>query len=1164
MGRLRDWYRRVDKKLGGHLPGGVTPKDVKSGGAVGVTISPETTVSTPSTGETITYSGGGGSSSPTITSNTGGTSSVAFTDSTGKTTNAKVSYDPIVSPKDTIKTNVRDASISNNTQSDYNNKNGRINVVPERDITLLSNNSVDYNNKIYTGMDVVPMSGGKTANQLQNEGYDYAKTQDPDIKKGSYEITIPTEKSIKIDREIKELDNIYFTGTEAGAEQFDASSKEVYNPDTNLFMKSSVIGGGATAISRPPTITEKDKMDALSKTGQFIFGVDKKSENILTAKTSDLTSAYKQSVISGEALGTLTPKIDKAKIEYEKSINLINSYNKYIDTQGEFTGTAEQYKSYKTTYANYLKNYKEYDSLVGKYNYSLGKAQKTINVGLFASEEKQIREYGKYFNVGSGPSFKKSIYAPVFALAETLGESAKQGFMSVSGLLKSKSKTSGNRVLELKDLKITPETNLKTPTFGGTAMYSLEKGYYQPTITTTIPEKVEVKPDIYSLGSDIFKGAAVVSSVAPQLALMHFAAPAYVGIQLGRLSSDVSRKGGFGEGIKTWYKEAPEEAIATGLITASFVGKGISNIRKTGRVFGYTKEEIKLIKSGLRKVDYIREPKVGSFGSKETKYLKKVGGDFNKFDTNTKLGKYNLRLDLKSSGLTPAEIEALQKFNLRGFEIEKISSIGGKVSGVSASKIKTGGFFGPKTRALSEFEGELGGKGFLGIRFVRTETKGLGQLFKEKVKAPVGKTVKGQDLKIEFGEGTAERVATFKYKVSPRFYKFNTFDINPQFTTGRESSISLLKSGKISGSGLGSEGYGLKFEQEYMGIGGYGSGSQKLTPFTFQDIKPSIKYTPWDYGEAVGSQTTGQGLVVQNKVINQVGIVPTTTIKSVSIPITISKPLPTVSNFGVPVSAYAGKGLYDTTTNMGPLVLTRPLQTRTLTMTRPELVMQKELELYSIPKTAIKIKTLYAFKEKTKTKLKPLLIKEPILETKMLVDTKMKVKTKFKPLQTRQKELEIRMKELLKEKTLMSQMTINPTITTTVKPIKITGLPPTSGFVGPSVPKKTKESFSVFVKKFGKDIKLGEYKTLAQAKGKLLGELKSTLRAGGYVSAGEKKVSFKSLGIANGEFRVSKKDKFRVIQKKTRRLKSSPETSEILSFRKSPSKKKTSKRVWGF
>ena len=98
--------------------------------------------------------------------------------------------------------------------------------------------------------------------------------------------------------------------------------------------------------------------------------------------------------------------------------------------------------------------------------------------------------------------------------------------------------------------------------------------------------------------------------------------------------------------------------------------------------------------------------------------------------------------------------------------------------------------------------------------------------------------------------------------------------------------------------------------------------------------------------------------------------------------------------------------------------------------------------------------------------------------------------------------------------------------------------------------------YEVFVRKKGQDISIGEFEGLGKAKTELFGELRKSLRAGGYVTKGGEKVKLELFGT---EFRPSKRDSFRAIQPKTKRLSAKSEVSEIQFL-----KGKRKKSMWGF
>lgn len=95
------------------------------------------------------------------------------------------------------------------------------------------------------------------------------------------------------------------------------------------------------------------------------------------------------------------------------------------------------------------------------------------------------------------------------------------------------------------------------------------------------------------------------------------------------------------------------------------------------------------------------------------------------------------------------------------------------------------------------------------------------------------------------------------------------------------------------------------------------------------------------------------------------------------------------------------------------------------------------------------------------------------------------------------------------------------------------------------------KKFTVFVTREGKDVKLEEeFVTLPSAKKGLKEELLGTLRAGGFIEEAGRKLKFEEVGLFGPEFRRSKVDPFKVIQKKEKRLGRKMETEEIQFFRK--------------
>lgn len=97
---------------------------------------------------------------------------------------------------------------------------------------------------------------------------------------------------------------------------------------------------------------------------------------------------------------------------------------------------------------------------------------------------------------------------------------------------------------------------------------------------------------------------------------------------------------------------------------------------------------------------------------------------------------------------------------------------------------------------------------------------------------------------------------------------------------------------------------------------------------------------------------------------------------------------------------------------------------------------------------------------------------------------------------------------------------------------------------------KEEDGFEVFTRKKGEDISIGKFKTKQKAESALAKELKSTLRASGFISRKGEKIKAEKLGIFGGEFGKSKIDATRIVQKKTKRLGTKSEVFEIQSTKR--------------
>ena len=276
--------------------------------------------------------------------------------------------------------------------------------------------------------------------------------------------------------------------------------------------------------------------------------------------------------------------------------------------------------------------------------------------------------------------------------------------------------------------------------------------------------------------------------------------------------------------------------------------------------------------------------------------------------------------------------------------------------------------------------------------------------------------------------------------------------------------------------------------------------------------------------------------------------IPSTTIKSVSLP---------SSSFSTPTSLYAGLGAYEQMQVSGPMTLTRPQTSQPQVIKQPTLNMTPNFKLTLEPKIKTSVRSRGRIESKPKE-----LFKEP---EKLLDKVKETQKTESKfDSGLRSKQLS-KLKQLSRLKQKMQEVTITPTTTTMSYAPQITKPFTPKGSVSSLIDKVKKgKLFDVYVRKEGQDIKLGSYKTIKEAKSKLTGTLGQKLRASGFIEVDGKKLKVKALKIFNPQFRTSKVDSFRLVEKKSRRLKrGTQETSEIIGFRKSPSKKKSKKRLWG-
>lgn len=124
-------------------------------------------------------------------------------------------------------------------------------------------------------------------------------------------------------------------------------------------------------------------------------------------------------------------------------------------------------------------------------------------------------------------------------------------------------------------------------------------------------------------------------------------------------------------------------------------------------------------------------------------------------------------------------------------------------------------------------------------------------------------------------------------------------------------------------------------------------------------------------------------------------------------------------------------------------------------------------------------------------------------------------------------------------------------------PIKTPKLPDSQLFERAKKLAKEKPSlFEIFVKESGKDVSLGKVRTQAQAESILGGKIRSKLVASGFLEEGGVKLKTSQLKtFGSSEFRTSKKDPFRIVERKSRRLRKGTTGKQIQAFKTKKNKK---------
>jgi hypothetical protein len=223
-----------------------------------------------------------------------------------------------------------------------------------------------------------------------------------------------------------------------------------------------------------------------------------------------------------------------------------------------------------------------------------------------------------------------------------------------------------------------------------------------------------------------------------------------------------------------------------------------------------------------------------------------------------------------------------------------------------------------------------------------------------------------------------------------------------------------------------------------------------------------------------------------------------------------------------------------------PLVKTetKPTETKTITLQREKTLLDVSPQL----KVSSSLKTETRVTQKETLDIIPKERVVPKTETKPIQTTKVSQATKTRIAQPLIKTS----KEKTKPKTTKKETT--PRVI--IKPKKAAVV---------SIPRKREAGFEILQIIKGKKKKTGEAEDILAAAAKLKKGLKGGLQASGFiVEKGTKKQvkASKVLDVLGTEFRAGKRDPFKIVEKKEKRLRKAGTGKEIQAFRTKPSKRK--------
>jgi len=231
----------------------------------------------------------------------------------------------------------------------------------------------------------------------------------------------------------------------------------------------------------------------------------------------------------------------------------------------------------------------------------------------------------------------------------------------------------------------------------------------------------------------------------------------------------------------------------------------------------------------------------------------------------------------------------------------------------------------------------------------------------------------------------------------------------------------------------------------------------------------------------------------------------------------------------------------------------------TITTTPPVTIDTTMLKGKTELKLGTRIKQIGSLEIKTKLKEQTLLKTTPGLKSETQLKELQGIRTELKELQTLKQTQRLKLQQKIAQRLQPTpKKPTPPTPPLVPPPIKLPGL----ARAIEKVKKMKKGEFEVFVRKFEKDVSIGKFETQPEAKQALVKRLKTTIRASGFVERKGKKISPAQLGFFGFEFRASKTDPFRVVQKKEKRLSGFGEVQEIQFFKKQKRRKK-GKSIFG-